>query len=176
MTQQDLAEKLNYSDKAISRWEHAETLPDIETLCKLCEIFGVRFEYLLQKEQAPMNKNPYVIRQDFGNKMAITLIAVLAVWIVAAVAYVYLDWFADRNVWQIFIWALPVSCLVCQFCNRLWGKRIWGYVISSATSWTTILGIYTLLISYNPWMLFIIGIPIQLIIIISATLKKNKVR
>ena len=48
MTQQELAEKLNYSDKAISRWEHAETLPDIETLCKVCEIYGVKFEYLLQ--------------------------------------------------------------------------------------------------------------------------------
>ena len=36
LTQSALAEKLNYSDKAISRWEHAETLPDIETLCKVC--------------------------------------------------------------------------------------------------------------------------------------------
>ena len=46
-TQQELASKLNYSDKAVSRWEHAETLPDIETLCKICEIYGVKFEYLL---------------------------------------------------------------------------------------------------------------------------------
>ena len=57
-TQQELAEKLNYSDKAISRWEHAETLPDIETLCKICDIYGVRFEYLLQEEQ-PEKNNPY---------------------------------------------------------------------------------------------------------------------
>ena len=41
-TQQDLATKLNYSDKAISRWEHAETLPDIETLCKICDLYGVK--------------------------------------------------------------------------------------------------------------------------------------
>lgn len=44
MTQSALAEKLNYSDKAISRWEHAETLPDIETLCRICDIYGVKFE------------------------------------------------------------------------------------------------------------------------------------
>ena len=50
MTQQELAEKLNYSDKAISRWEHAETLPDIETLCRICDIYGVSFEYLLSKD------------------------------------------------------------------------------------------------------------------------------
>ena len=51
MTQSEVAEKLNYSDKAISRWEHADSLPDIETLCKVCEIYVVKFEYLLQKEQ-----------------------------------------------------------------------------------------------------------------------------
>jgi len=49
LTQGALAEKLNYSDKAVSRWEHAETLPDIETLCRICDIYGVNFEYLLQK-------------------------------------------------------------------------------------------------------------------------------
>ena len=38
LTQQQLAEKLNHSDKAVSRWENAETLPDIETLCKICDI------------------------------------------------------------------------------------------------------------------------------------------
>ena len=37
LTQQQLAERLNYSDKAVSRWENAETLPDIETLCKICD-------------------------------------------------------------------------------------------------------------------------------------------
>ena len=41
LTQKELADALNVSDKAISRWEHAETLPDIETLCKICDIYGV---------------------------------------------------------------------------------------------------------------------------------------
>ena len=55
LTQSALAEKLNYSDKAISRWEHAETLPDIETLCRICDIYGVSFEYLLNKDtEAPV--------------------------------------------------------------------------------------------------------------------------
>ncbi len=63
LTQQSLADKLNYTDKAISRWEHAETLPDIETLCKICDLYGVKFEYLLQKEQP--KKNPYVVKTIF---------------------------------------------------------------------------------------------------------------
>ncbi len=174
MTQQELAEKLNYSDKAISRWEHAETLPDIETLCKICEIYGVKFEYLLQKEQAPANKNPYVIRNDTSKKTAIVLIAILSVWLIALIAYAYSNWIVKVNRWQLFIWAIPVSSMIWQFCNRLWGNKILGRIITSITSWTLILAIYISMLQYNIWMIFIIGIPIQLIIILSAALKKTK--
>ena len=69
LTQQQLAEKLNYSDKAVSRWENAETLPDIETLCRICDIYGVKFEYLLQKEQP--KKNPYVVKNNLTGKILI---------------------------------------------------------------------------------------------------------
>ena len=174
MTQQELAEKLNYSDKAISRWEHAETLPDIETLCKVCEIYGVKFEYLLQKEQAPINKNPYVIRDDTSKKTAIVLIAILAVWLIALIAYVYSNWILEVNRWQLFIWAIPISSIIWQICNRLWGNKVLGRIISSITSWTIILGIYISMLPYNIWMIFIIGVPIQLIIILSSALKKNR--
>ena len=174
MTQQELAEKLNYSDKAISRWEHAETLPDIETLCKICEIYGVKFEYLLQKEQAPLNKNPYVIRNDTSKKTAIVLIAILSVWLVALIAYVYSNWIIKVNRWQLFIWAIPISSMTWQFCNRLWGNKFLGRIITSITSWTLILAIYISMLQYNIWMIFIIGVPIQLIIILSAALKKTR--
>ncbi len=172
MTQQELAEKINYSDKAISRWEHAETLPDIETLCKICEIYGVRFEYLLQKEQ-PARANPYIIQRTSGNKIAISLIALVSVWMIAIVAYVYASLFMNDNSWQLFIWAIPVSSIVCQFCNRLWGKKILSYVFISITAWSIILGLYITLIDIRPWLLFIIGIPVQLIIILAATIRKQ---
>ncbi len=174
MTQQDLAEKINYSDKAVSRWEHAETLPDIETLCKICEIYGVRFEYLLQKEQAPRAKNPYIIQRSNGNKIAVSLTALVSVWLIATVVFVYSSVFMEENAWQVFIWAIPVSSMVCQFCNRLWGKKFLSYIFISVTMWTIILSIYVALININAWLLFIIGIPIQMIIILSASIRKNR--
>jgi len=173
MTQQELAARLNYSDKAISRWEHAETLPDIETLCRVCEIYGVKFEYLLQAEQPTGKKNPYVIEKNIGNKIAITGIAIFSVWLIATLIYVYADIVAGNNFWQVFIWAIPVSCLVALICNRLWGTRLIGYILFSLMSWSLILSVYTYLIEYNPWMLFLMGIPIQMIIILSASVKKK---
>ena len=47
MTQLDLAEKLNYSDKTISKWERAESTPDIAVLIEIARLFGVTLDYLV---------------------------------------------------------------------------------------------------------------------------------
>ena len=47
MTQADLGEKINYSDKTVSKWERAEALPDASVLKKMAEIFGVSVDYLI---------------------------------------------------------------------------------------------------------------------------------
>ena len=39
LTQSQLAEKINYSDKAVSKWERGEGVPDTLVLLKMCEIF-----------------------------------------------------------------------------------------------------------------------------------------
>ena len=46
-TQLEKAEKLNYSDKAVSRWERAQAIPDAKVLLQLAELFGVTVDYLL---------------------------------------------------------------------------------------------------------------------------------
>ena len=178
MTQQQVAERLNYSDKAISRWEHAETLPDVDTLCKLCELYGVTFEYLLQTEQPEDSKNPYIIGGDERpRQITIALIAVCVVWLLATVIFVYRQWlFSDNSMWTLFIWAMPASSVVVAVCNKLWGNRIIGAINTSFFFWTAILSIYFQMIEYNLWMLFILGVPIQVIIILSATLKAQKAR
>ena len=168
LTQQDLAEKLNYSDKAISRWEHAETLPDIETLCKICDIYGVRFEYLLQEEQ-PEKNNPYVIRTGIPSRIVTMCIAVCTVWIFAFVAYMYAHAFLGNNRWTLFIWAIPISCVVCQIYNRVYfTNNAFRCVMYSVAQWTTILAIYLQLLEHNIWMLFVAGVPVQAVIILTT--------
>ena len=170
-TQKELAQKLNYSDKAISRWEHAETLPDIETLCKLCDIYGVRFEYLLQEEQ-PLKNNPYVIRTDIPSRIVTMCIAVCAVWIVALIAYMYSNTLLGNNRWTLFIWAIPISCIVCQIYNKLYfANNAFRCVMYSVAQWSAILAIYLQLLEQNIWMLFITGVPVQAVIILTTILK-----
>lgn len=175
-TQQDLAARLNYSDKAISRWEHAETLPDIETLSKVCEIYGVKFEYLLQKEQ-PKKNNPYVNKNDIASRVIITFIAVLSVWIAALITFTYINMILKEVAWTLFIWALPATAVVCNVCNKLFFQsRAFKYVCNSIFMWTLLLSIYLQTIEYNIWMLFIIGVPIQVVIILTGILKSKSRR
>lgn len=54
LTQLELAEMLNYSDKTLSKWERAEAIPDIITLKQLSEIFEVSVEVLISDEYVPM--------------------------------------------------------------------------------------------------------------------------
>ena len=170
MTQQQLAEKLNYSDKAVSRWENAETLPDIETLCKICDIYGVRFEYLLQKEQP--KKNPYVVKNSNPGKILITFIVMCSVWIAATLAYTYVNIIFDVKIWTIFMWAVPLSSVICEVCNAIFFRnKVLSCVLFSCLSWTTILALYLQMLKYNTWMLFIMGVPIQAVIILATVFR-----
>ena len=170
-TQQQLAVKLNYSDKAISRWEHAETLPDIETLCKICDIYGVRFEYLLQDEQ-PEKNNPYVVKRGMPGSIIVMFILLMSVWIAVTVAYMCINIIFDVSFWTLFIWGVPISCVVCLLCNkRFFANRVFCCVINSILTWSLLLAIYLELMKYNIWMLFIIGVPIQAVIVLTTVLK-----
>ena len=171
LTQQELAQRLNYSDKAVSRWEHAETMPDIETLCKICDLYGVEFQYLLQKEQ-PKKNNPYVKRTDIPGKVITMFIAVCAVWIAALIAYTYVNIIFGRNEWTLFIWAIPLTGIICLEYNHFYFRsKVVNCVFASITMWTLLLAFYLQTLEYNIWMLFIMGVPIQAVIIMSTILK-----
>ena len=168
MTQQDLAARLNYSDKAVSRWEHAETLPDIETLCKICDIYGVRFEYLLVREQ-PKKNNPNVIKRDAPSRILTMFIAVCSVWIFATVAYISLEAVVNARLWPLFIWAIPASCVVALIYNGMFFKsNALRCVLFSLLTWSIILALYFQFLHLNIWMLFISGVPIEAVIILTA--------
>ena len=52
-TQLQLAEKLNYSDKAVSKWERGEAVPDLRVLVKLSEIYGVTVDDMSRAIRSP---------------------------------------------------------------------------------------------------------------------------
>ena len=171
LTQMELAERLNYSDKAISRWEHGETLPDIDVLCQLANMYGVSFEYLI-REGTMQDKSKYMTKKERGNKLSIALLAISLVWFLSTIIFVYSNLFFAINFWKIFIWAIPLSLLVAVIFNSIWGNRRNSFVLISFMVWTGLACVYIQFLKYNIWLVFILGIPVQLAIFLWSTLKK----
>lgn len=56
LTQEDLAEKCNVSRQAIAKWEKAESLPDVYTIAKLANLFGITIEELIWSKDEAMRE------------------------------------------------------------------------------------------------------------------------
>ena len=68
MTQITLAEKLHYSDKAISKWERGESLPDISVLKEIADLFGVTVDYLLYEHTDDKLPEPAELPDEIEDK------------------------------------------------------------------------------------------------------------
>lgn len=159
LTQNELAEKLNYSDNTVSRWEKAEITPSIETLEQISKVYGVDIEYLLKENIVQkMDDNTKTLKIK---KLSTILLCVSLVWFVSTIAYIYLKTIYHTNNWIIFIWAIPLSCLVLLAFNKYVSNRVYSFVFSTILIWTFITSFYLHFLKYNLFLVFFIGIPAQ---------------
>lgn len=179
LTQAEFAERLNYTDKAISKWERGESIPSIEVLKQIADMFGVKVDYLLQ-EGSFIDKQDLVLpKENNQNKISITALAVTVVWFIATVVYVYTQINLSLNLWVVFVWAVPVSCMVLGIFNFKWGKHKFYMYINSLFIWSLLTSLYLSFLTYQVWLIFIIGVPVQISIILWQGLtprKKNKIQ
>ena len=172
LTQTELAEKFGYSDKAISKWENGDTLPDIQTLYQLCEFYNVTLDFLVN-EQDFEDKIKYINhlnRKVIINNSMIELLYCSFVWILAVIIYTYLLIFAEFDYWQIFVWALPATSLVMLLFSKVWKQKIYTFVVRSLFFWTLVIACYIQFIQYNIWPLFFLMIPIQVALILTIAI------
>jgi len=169
MTQIDLAKLVNFSDKAISRWEKGEVLPDLETLQSLAKIFDVPLTYLLE----PHNETDAMrVRKPNIKEILFQALLICGLWTMLTVFVVYADVFYDQNYWQGFLLGIPITCLIVMYCNRKYKNKLASLIASTILNWSTILCIYMHFISYNPWMFFLAGVPIQAALIVLYFVRK----
>lgn len=172
MTQLEFAEKLNYSDKAISKWERGESIPDVTVLLQIAELFGVTLNYLVEEthpEEAHKKRNKLV------NRGFITGIALLLVWLIATFCFMVVD-FSTGGVdfqWLAFIYAIPISMIVWLVFNSMWFNRRLNYLIVSLLMWSVLGTVYLTFIPFerNLWLIFTLGVPGQLAIVFWSRLK-----
>ena len=178
MTQIELAEKLNYSDKAISKWERAESIPDVTVLVTIAELFGVTLDYLVHEEHsAEERKEATNAPTPKYNRHLIAAMSVILVWFIALLVFVLLALFATSltGEWLAFLYAVPVASIVMLVFNSVWFDSRKNYFIISVLVWSILLAIHitVFVAGYNLWLLYLLGIPGQLVILMWSKLKKT---
>jgi len=179
MTQAELAEKLCYSDKAISKWERGESIPDVIILKQVADLFSVTVDYLLvehgENEPLPVTTEA----QSKKNRLLIAAVSTGSVWLVATVLFVLFSIF-DIHIsvgnWMLFIYAIPVCLIVALVFNCLWGKRGFRTVIVSLLMWSILLCICLTVRTFRVWLLLVIGVPAEVIILLSFGIGKKIIK
>lgn len=193
MTQLELAEKLHYSDKSVSKWERGESVPEIGTLTAIADLFGVPLDYLVRAEHdAPAadaagaacmdnagdssaaNAEAERVARKKKNHALVTAISVLLCWFVAALVFVAID-ISFRNVrrhWLVFVWCVAASMIVWLVFNSIWFNRRRNYLIISLLMWSLLVAVHITVLTYhhNIWLIFTPGIPGQMIILLWSML------
>ncbi len=174
MTQIELAERLNYSDKAISKWERGESLPDIVTLKEIADLFSVSVDYLLRPDHPKETeiKQQYSRRQRRNHRL-ITAMSCVLVWLIATFVFVNIQLISTEvpSQWLCFVYAVPVTEIVLLVLNSIWGNRQHNFAIISLLLWSLLAAVYVTFLQYNWWLIFVIGIPAQVIIGLWAGLR-----
>ncbi len=174
LTQAELAQRLNYSDKAVSKWERGESLPDITVIKAIADMFGVTVDWLLRENgERPAPENS---KKKKDHKM-ITWLSISAVWFVAVLVFCIMLFCGLGAEWLIFVGAVPASFTVALVFTCIWGKKTLIMPVVSLLTWTLLAFIYLLMLfafGENLWALFIIGIPAQAAILFWYFMVKGK--
>ena len=179
MTQAELAEKLHYSDKAVSKWERGESVPDVAVLLQIAELFGVSLDYMVHAEHGKLLPEDKSERhRRIYNHGLITAMAVVLVWLLALMIFVVIEiaWPAARLHWLAFVFAVPLSGVVWLVMNSIWFNKKRNYLIISLLMWALLAAIFVTLLNVgiNVWLIFLLGVPCQLILIFGSMLKFRK--
>ena len=177
LTQIELGEKINYSDKTISKWENGDSCPNIEAVHKLAKFYDVSIDDLLS-EEFQIEKKIIAEKQRNYSKLIISLLAVMTVWVMATILFVAASLLEFSSAWMAFIIAVPASAVVTLVFNSIWGNKRFNYLIISILLWTLLTAVFLSALKYVRilWVVFLIGIPIQIAIILWSQLKRKKKR
>ena len=165
-TQAELAKKLNYSDKSVSKWERAEGTPDVFILWRIAQLYNITVQDLLGEKKVP---------QTGGKRILILLLSVGLAWLTATVLFCASKMsglLADRA-WLLFIYALPVSGVIFTVFTSLWWSRLTQFLSGTLLLWGAGLSLVLSLHLQSSFLLFVLCGVLQVLLILFFLLKKK---
>ena len=190
LTQAKLAGLLNYSDKAVSKWERGESVPDVLTLVQLAELFDTTVDELLRDpDEIPANTGGPIEHamekavektlKRKANKRVILGLSSLLVWFVALFVFVVVSSMDIPRSWIAFLYAIPADAIVQLSLRSAWGDFRWNKALISILMWGGLMSLYAslkLFVHVDIWKLFLLGVPGQLAVLLWFRMYRKSTR
>lgn len=172
MTQAQLAETLNYSDKSVSKWERAEGMPDLAVAKAIADHFGVTVDWMLTSHDAWDGKTAKI---RYSPSM-ITGVCLVGIWTLAIMLFLILHWTLKKLVWLVFLAAVPTSLVTLLVLNSVWQRGRYNVLTVSLLVASLFALVYFIFYSYvsDLWSLVFLWAPAQLVVLLSFRIRKKK--
>lgn len=166
MTQADLADKLFYSDKAISKWERGESLPDAEMLYQIADIFNVEIQYLFTEHDYVNVLTEEDEKQINKRRIAYKLVYIFSIVIISfTILLSILSSFAYRlevKTLYIALFFIPLIPIAMFIVNLIVGRKRFNKTLISLAIWTLGEAFYMYFYKFHVTYIFAICIVIQI--------------
>lgn len=181
LTQLDVAERLNYSDKAVSKWERGESTPDVYTLQAIAKLYGVSIDALCSEEEV-------AIAPNHNNRTIKIFIAALSSgisWVVATLIFIIFTLIPSipfKNDWLVLIYAIPVFFIVLTVFAEMWFSLITRAITVSGIVFGLAMSIH-LSLSVNAsinraWVIYFLAFVVEVLVVLWYVMfrlkRKNK--
>ena len=171
MTQAELGEKLNYSDKTVSKWERGEAIPDAFVLKQLSAIFSVSVDSLLEEE-------PSFSASDIPDTVSyhpkyIALTSVAGIFTLCLLEFVLVWMIVDKFHWSVLFAALPLSLIALLVMNSLWAHGKNNSFLIGALVASLILLAYLIAFQFrcNLWQLLLVILPAEVTVFLACRIR-----
>ena len=182
LTQLELADKFNYSDKSVSKWERGEGFPDIFVLKSLADFYGITVDDFYQSE----HKAVKVSQNKKRKQTYLKLLSIGINWLVTVLTFFLLNTLLSRfapnapfEPWLTFIYGTLTTGIILLVWEFIYHNRFLRMIATSIIIWTAALSLFlTFLVVMNlplP-LLFVVAIPLEVLEIIWYLFRRNRKR
>ena len=154
ISQEQLAEKISVSRQSVSKWERGESLPDLYTLQRIADLYGITINDLAYEKQEIIK--PKTIKK--ANHLFVTLLSCILVWFIATLTFVSLMLIpatSSYDNWLTFIIAIPIFFIVLTVFACLWYKNVFRCISVSGIVWGLVVTLQIILHLNNLELLFL---------------------
>lgn len=166
LTQLQLAEMLNYSDKAVSKWERGESIPDLRVLIQLAKLYHISLDDIVSVQPEKVVKPKLNLKKK---RLLITLLSVGLVWVIATGVYMILFYtLISKYAFLTYVVAPLVTFIVFTVFSSIWGNKFTTLLACSGIVWSVAVIVhvnFVLFANHIPiWPCYVVAAAVQILL------------